>query len=538
MNLPSTTPLRSRLMSLGLRAKVLTTVAVACVVALVIGILALLQLGALQQRSADIKTDALVPSNQIAEVRRAFLQTRVDALADELLPKSGPTDTAHELYLADIEAMTAAVEAYAASDLTATQEEDVQTLSDSWTQYETLVSGPLLEAAHSGRMSEYMAMRTGTVAPVSKALNEALDRLLVAESQAAEDSVQAATDTYESARTTIIAVLVIGVAAALGLGLLVARLVIRPVSAVRDGLVAMAAGDLTVRVQVSGTDEVGQMATALNEASESLRTTISATAESADALAASAEELTGSAESISASAEEAAAQAGTVAAAAEQISRNVQTVAAGSEEMGASINEIAQNASEAARVAGTAVQAAETTTQTVTKLGISSQEIGDVVKTITSIAEQTNLLALNATIEAARAGEAGKGFAVVANEVKELAQETAKATEDIARRVLAIQNDTSGATTAIEEIALVIGQINDYQTTIASAVEEQGATTAEMNRSVSEAATGSGEIAANINGVATAAAMTTEGVTQTRQAAGELARMSSELQTLVQRFQY
>ena len=525
-----------RLLSLPLRAKVLTTVALACLIALLIGVLGLVQLGALQQRAQQIETQALVPSNQIAEIRRAFLQTRIDALADELLPKTGPQDTAHLAYLADVKAMGAAVDAYAAGGLTDTQQKDVAALSDAWEQYETLVSGSLLQAVQQGRMSDYLAMRNGTVAPVSKALGEALDRLLASQTTQADTAVQAARDTYSSARTLILVVLVVGLAAAIALGLFVARLVVRPVLAVRDGLVAMASGDLTARVDVRSADEVGQMAGALNEAAESLRTTVQATAGSAEALAAAAEELTGSAEAISASAEETATQAGTVATAAEQISRNVQTVAAGSEEMGASINEIAQNATEAARVAGTAVAAAESTTRTVTTLGVSSQEIGEVVKTITSIAEQTNLLALNATIEAARAGEAGKGFAVVANEVKELAQETAKATEDIARRVQAIQGDTAGATAAITEIAAIIGQINDFQTTIASAVEEQGATTAEMNRSVSEAATGSGEIAANINGVATAAAMTTEGVSQTRSAAGELARMSSELQTLVGRF--
>ncbi|RJK95903.1 methyl-accepting chemotaxis protein, partial [Vallicoccus soli] len=67
---------------------------------------------------------------------------------------------------------------------------------------------------------------------------------------------------------------------------------------------------------------------------------------------------------------------------------------------------------------------------------------------------------------------------------------------------------------------------------------EQTATTTEMNRNVSEAATGSGEIAASITGVATAAQVTTEGVGQSQQAVGELARMSSELQALVGRFRY
>jgi methyl-accepting chemotaxis protein len=84
----------------------------------------------------------------------------------------------------------------------------------------------------------------------------------------------------------------------------------------------------------------------------------------------------------------------------------------------------------------------------------------------------------------------------------------------------------------------VISQISDFQTTIASAVEEQTATTAEMNRSVTEAATGSNQIADNITGVAEAARLTSEGVTQTQQATTELARMSADLTALVGNFRY
>ena len=93
----------SRLLALSLRVKVLMAVAAACVVALTVGIVGVLQLGALQQRSQEINTDALVPSNQIAEVRRAFLQARIDALADELLPDAAAAAKAHELYVADIQ---------------------------------------------------------------------------------------------------------------------------------------------------------------------------------------------------------------------------------------------------------------------------------------------------------------------------------------------------------------------------------------------------------------------------------------------------
>ncbi|MBN4077853.1 HAMP domain-containing protein [Nitrospina gracilis] len=299
---------------------------------------------------------------------------------------------------------------------------------------------------------------------------------------------------------------------------------------------AAAEGDLTRDITVSGQDPIGQMGEGLKKFFTGLKSDIGSISKNAESVSVAAEELTATSTTMSANAEETSSQAGVVSSASEEVGTNVQTVATGAEEMGASIREISNNASQAAKISLEAVEVAKKTNETIGNLGESSREIGEVVKVITSIAEQTNLLALNATIEAARAGEAGKGFAVVANEVKELANQTAKATEEISGKVQTIQSDTGNAVSAIGEISEIINKINDITSTIASAVEEQSATTTEMSRNVADAAKGVGEISQNIAGVSAAAEETTQGSSQTKDAASELSELAAGLQELVSKF--
>lgn len=369
-----------------------------------------------------------------------------------------------------------------------------------------------------------------------KKLEEMLPSVADAVEEATAAAEKEAEDAASSGRRNTVVLCVFASIALAGLSWRLSRSIIGPIRRTAVVLEAVAAGDLSGRVEVHSRDEVGQMAAQLNTALDRVSEAMSEIGDHSSSLASASEELTAVSSQLASSAQETSAQAGVVSSAAEQVSENVAVVASGTGEMNASIQEISHGAQDAVAVADQAARVAQSTNDTVAKLGVSSAEIGNVIKVITSIAEQTNLLALNATIEAARAGEAGKGFAVVAHEVKELASATAAATADISERIGAIQLDAAEAVRAIGEITDIISQVGETQSSIASAVEQQTATTNEIGRNVSQAADNSIEIARNISGVAQAAESASLGAGNTLDTAAELARMAGELQVLVSGF--
>jgi methyl-accepting chemotaxis protein len=324
--------------------------------------------------------------------------------------------------------------------------------------------------------------------------------------------------------------LVSAVGATVGAMTAVGRRVIKPLHTIRDAMLKVASGDLTVDTGYrERRDEIGALAGALetfkqqaadkasierqererNDGAALRQKTVetyvsefeTSVRHSLEQLNQASSQMRTTSSSLSAVSVQTNERVQVAEKASGDASMSVESVASAAEELSASINDISQQASHAAGIASRAVSQARETDGTVQGLAASASRIGEVVGLINTIAAQTNLLALNATIEAARAGEAGRGFAVVASEVKSLASQTARATEEISEQIADIQKVAGEAIDAIKGIGSIIGEVNEVATAIAAAVQEQGAATQEITRSTQFAAQGTKNVSENITGV-------------------------------------
>lgn len=258
------------------------------------------------------------------------------------------------------------------------------------------------------------------------------------------------------------------------------------VDALANGLEALAAGDLTARIDVRFAGEYETLRGNFNAAVLKLSQTMSGIVDASHGVRASSGEISSTSSDLATRTERQAVRLEETAAALDEITNTVRRTADGAQQARDAMIITQKDAEHGGDVVNQAVEA-------MGAIEHSATEITKIISVIDEIAFQTNLLALNAGIEAARAGETGRGFAVVAQEVRALAQRSAEAAMEIKTLISASgQHVERGVKLvaetgkALDSIVRRVRDVNGVILTIASSAKDQAFSLAEVNTAMNQ----------------------------------------------------
>ncbi len=387
-----------------------------------------------------------------------------------------------------------------------------------------LLEGPLVAAVRAGDRAKASEIVTGPMAELYEQHRAAIDQVVTMSTEASNKTEAEVASTVSASGLRLVLFAALAVALVMVLLRSVSMQVVRPLEKSVEALRRLAAGDLTVRVEPDGKDEVAEMMRSLNEASSSVEAMVSRVNEVVLSVAGAARELSAASEEIARGAQEQAASLEETAASLHEISATAKGSADGAGLAADTASQAREAAGRGQSVVGSAVQAMDEITS-------AAKNIGEISATIDEIAFQTNLLALNAAVEAARAGEQGRGFAVVASEVRALALRSASASKQIRGLISqSIQTIEQGAVhikhsgERLDEIVHASMRVKDAVQGIAAASNEQSSGIEQVSRAVSQ-----------LDTVTQSNAAQTEELSST---AEQLTSHAHELQALVSKFRF
>lgn len=328
--------------------------------------------------------------------------------------------------------------------------------------------------AYEEEMAQAAQMRV-----VADQLSSVIASLLSDQLAASQEDIRSAT--LQMGITALITLL---------LGLLISWFISRQITTPLGNTLSMAekiaTGDLTMSINTTRKDELGQLMSAMSKMNDNLHNMIDDIRVGVSQISNASSEIVAGNTDLSSRTEQQAAAVEQTAASMEQLTATVKQNADNAHHA----NKLAISASQTAKQGGEQVN---NVVQTMTAIESSSKRIAEITSVINSIAFQTNILALNAAVEAARAGEQGRGFAVVASEVRSLAQRSSQAAKEIEGLISESVTQVSRGATLVgnagktmNDIVTSITQVHDIMGEIATASDEQSRGISQVSQAIVE----------------------------------------------------
>ncbi len=451
------------LSNLQLRTQLLIFSGALCALLLAVSLAGILGTRITHERFIDTQTD-LVLADKIASINYKVFDSRLHIAQAQNATDKQAMQAEGAIVATNIQALSTQLKELEALPAVASQQAAIQQFAQVVSKFTQAYLLPAVKTMEAGQAEQLLALVKTQADSYYQPIKQSREQIQNAQKTATQAHKAQADSSYKLTFSIVLLLSGTGLLMSILYAVHSVRGITRKTNHLRDTLQKIASHhDLTVKADLTGKDELSEIAGHLNILLGSLgKVLTSATTHSQQAEAAG-NILVRQADDAQAAIEQQnqalAAGSDALNQVVEQTRRIASNMSNATELVGESEAKGAHGAALVHRVAGTMGEIASRVDDAgvkIEQLGEQSKKVDGIAITIQEIAAQTNLLALNAAIEAARAGETGRGFAVVADEVRKLAERTQQATSEIQRTLQAIRAET---TTATESMALSRQQI-------------------------------------------------------------------------------